>query len=63
MRYVDIKIVMKNLKVLLVLGLFVGVLACSKSDTNDGDPLPKAVDKTANLLATGASGNDIPIAG
>ena len=59
MRYVDIKIVMKNLKVLLVLGLFVGVLACSKSDTNDGDPLPKAVDKTANLLATGASGNDI----
>jgi hypothetical protein len=59
LRYADIKIDMKNFKVLLVLGFFTGILACSKSNNNDDDPLPKAVDKTANLLATGASGNDI----
>lgn len=59
MRYVDVKLVMKNLKRVLILGLFIGILSCSKGSNNDDDPLPKAVDKTANLLATGASANDI----
>lgn len=49
---------MKNLKGLLILGLFVGLLACSKGTDDDNTP-SRAVDKRANLLATGASANDI----
>ena len=59
MRYADIKLVMKNLKVVLVLVLIISILSCSKKDNSDDDQLPKAVDKTANLLATGESANDI----
>ncbi len=50
---------MKKLNALVFLGLLIGMFSCSKSSNNDDDPLPKAVDKTANLLGTGDSANDI----
>ncbi|MFS4467112.1 hypothetical protein [Maribacter sp. 2210JD10-5] len=52
---------MRKLGKLFLLGLFTVVLSCSKSSNDDTPPEepPVAVDKRANLLATGDSANDI----
>lgn len=52
---------MKKYNILSLILLFVLVFACSKSSTNstDDDTNGGPVDKSANLLATGASANDI----
>ncbi len=49
---------MKNFNSFLILILFTFLLSCNKSDTNE-ESQAKAVDKSANLRATGASANDI----
>jgi len=49
---------MKNYRIIVLLLLFGLVINCSKS-SNDNGPDPIVVDKSANLLATGDSANDI----
>ncbi len=49
---------MKKYLVSILVVLFLGIIAnCSKDSSDDGSP--PAVDKSANLRATGSSGNDI----
>jgi hypothetical protein len=51
---------MNTIKRLLFIGILVFVTACSKNgSSSDDDSLPTAVDKTANLLGTGDSANDM----
>ena len=50
---------MKTFKRLFFIGILLATISCSKSSDSDTDNLPTAVDKTANLLATGDSANDI----
>ncbi|APQ19332.1 hypothetical protein [Maribacter hydrothermalis] len=50
---------MNLLKYLLVVGIICFTVSCSKSSSDSDGNIPKAVDKTANLLATGDSANDI----
>ena len=45
-----------SLLLLLMLGLFLG---CSKDDDGNGSPDPDGVNKSQNLLAVGASANDL----
>lgn len=50
---------MKTFKHIFFIGILLAATSCSKSSDSDTDNLPTAVDKTANLLATGDSANDI----
>ncbi len=52
---------MNTFKRLLLTGILVFSISCSKNETNSevDAPSPTAVDKTANLLATGDSANDM----
>lgn len=58
MRYAPIKMIMKRFQSIFLSGLLVFIFSCNKNNDDTPEP-PKAVDKSANLLATGASANDI----
>lgn len=49
---------MKKFKNILIAGLTILTVACSKNNNNE-EPEPAQIDKTANLLGTGDSANDI----
>lgn len=50
---------MKSLQTFAILGAFILVLGCSKKSDDTPEEQSKPVDKTANLLGTGKSANDI----
>ncbi len=55
------RLAMNYFKFFFILGILLATVSCSKNSDSDSDTdnLPTAVDKTANLLATGDSANDI----
>lgn len=50
---------MKSLQIFVILGALILVLGCSKKSDDTPEEQSKPVDKTANLMTTGMSANDI----